>query len=85
MFRAALIHETPTHAHGSMISDHLTIGAPMSKTGPDPIYDEAMQRTNVMLPPHLKAYAREIGKNISDGIRKALEEHMQERSNVKKE
>ena len=45
-------------------------------------YGEHMKRTNLTLPPHLRAYARDIGDNgsMSDGVRKALEEHMQRRS-----
>ena len=54
-----------------------------AKKGPDPLYGEAMQRTNLMLPAHLKAYARDIGKgNMSEGVRDALEEHMRQRSNM---
>ena len=53
-----------------------------SNKGPDLKYGEHMKRTNLTLPPHLRAYARDIGDNgsMSDGVRKALEEHMQRRS-----
>ena len=49
------------------------------KKGPDPQYEEKMQPTNIMLPPHLRAYARDIGDGMSDGVRTALEEHMERR------
>lgn len=41
--------------------------------GRKPIYDEPLERVKVGLTPHHRAIAQRLGKNLSDGIRKALE------------
>lgn len=51
-----------------------TNGAAMkNKPGVKPIYDKRMLQYKVSLTPHHRATAQRLGKNLSDGIRKALE------------
>jgi len=49
--------------------------------GPPPKYDTAMKRTHVMMPDHLKEYARQAGDgSVAEGVRQALEYHMEHAS-----